>query len=211
MAPLYFPSASVSVCVGVCVFVFFPRQFREKFGIADHMVAFDVVEIIEIPGYGRSAAVKVCARCCAASQTPPPPDYAQHMYAPADGQREAFPRVTLCYCTLAGCPALAAPAAAQVCEEKGITSQNDTAKLAEAKEEVYVKGFYEGVLLVGSQAGKRVCDAKDLVRAEMIAAGFATPYFEPEKLVCVRALLHRVSVRWARPPPLPCARRLRCS
>lgn len=103
-------------------------QLREKFGIADHMVAFDIVEIIEIPGYGRSAAVTVC-------------------------------------------------------EAKGIQSQNDTQKLAEAKEEVYLKGFYEGVLLVGSQAGKRVCDAKDAVRAEMIANGFAAPYWEPEKLV----------------------------
>ena len=103
-------------------------QLREKFGIEDHMVAFDIVEIIEIPGYGRSAAVTVC-------------------------------------------------------EAKGIQSQNDKDKLAEAKEEVYLKGFYEGVLLVGSQAGKRVCDAKDAVRAEMIANGFAAPYWEPEKLV----------------------------
>ena len=89
---------------------------------------FDVVEIIEIPGYGKSAAVRVC-------------------------------------------------------EEKGIQSQNDRDKLAEAKEEVYLKGFYEGIMLVGSQAGSKVCDAKDIVRKEMIDNGFAAPYFEPEKLV----------------------------
>jgi leucyl-tRNA synthetase len=107
-------------------------QFREKFGITEEMVKFEIVEIIEIPGYGRSAAVRVC-------------------------------------------------------EEKGIQSQNDSAKLAEAKEEVYLKGFYEGILLVGSQAGRKVCDAKDIVRQEMIDNGFAAVYFEPEKLVCVSA------------------------
>ena len=42
----------------------------------------------------------------------------------------------------------------------GIKSQNDTQKLEEAKELVYKKGFYEGVMLVGSQAGKRVGAAR---------------------------------------------------
>lgn len=108
------------------------KQLREKFGITEEMVNFPVVEIIEIPGYGRSAAVKLC-------------------------------------------------------EEMGIQSQNDREKLAAAKEEVYKKGFYEGVMLVGSQAGKRVCDAKDVVKAEMIAAGQAAIYYEPEKLVSSHA------------------------
>jgi len=40
-----------------------------------------------------------------------------------------------------------------------------------AKEETYTKGFYEGIMLKGSQKGKRVEDAKFFVRAEMIAAG----------------------------------------
>lgn len=35
-------------------------QLREKFGITDKMVDFPVVEIIEIPGYSRASAVKVC-------------------------------------------------------------------------------------------------------------------------------------------------------
>lgn len=50
--------------------------------------------------------------------------------------------------------------------------------------QVYKKGFYEGVMLMGSQAGKRVCDAKDIVKGEMIAAGTAALYYEPEKQVC---------------------------
>lgn len=37
--------------------------------------------------------------------------------------------------------------APQVCDELKIQSQNDREKLAEAKEMVYLKGFYEGVSL----------------------------------------------------------------
>lgn len=40
-------------------------------------------------------------------------------------------------------------AAPSVCEKLKITSQNDKEKLQKAKEEVYLKGFYEGVLVVG--------------------------------------------------------------
>jgi hypothetical protein len=47
-------------------------------------------------------------------------------------------------------------------------------------------------MLVGSQAGQRVCVAKDIVKQELIDAGAALRYWEPEKLVrpsCVRNLL----------------------
>ena len=36
-------------------------------------------------------------------------------------------------------------AAVTVCEELKVVSQNDREKLAEAKDRVYLKGFYEGV------------------------------------------------------------------
>jgi leucyl-tRNA synthetase len=36
-------------------------------------------------------------------------------------------------------------AAVTVCEQMKVQSQNDTEKLEEAKKEVYLKGFYEGV------------------------------------------------------------------
>ena len=53
-------------------------------------------------------------------------------------------------------PGMGKRLAEKACLDMGIKSQNDTQKLEEAKELVYKKGFYEGVMLVGSQAGKRV-------------------------------------------------------
>ena len=46
-------------------------------------------------------------------------------------------------------------AAEKVCADLGIKSQNDAKKLAEAKQMVYLKGFTDGVLLVGPHAGKK--------------------------------------------------------
>lgn len=106
---------------------------REKYNIADHMVLpYEVVPIIDIPGFGDQAAMKVC-------------------------------------------------------DDLKIVSQNDKDKLAKAKELVYLKGFYEGVMLVGSQKGKKVCDAKTNVRQELFESGDAIPYWETESLVMSRS------------------------
>jgi hypothetical protein len=35
------------------------KPMRDKFGITDEMVALPIVPVIEIPGYGNEAAVKV--------------------------------------------------------------------------------------------------------------------------------------------------------
>jgi leucyl-tRNA synthetase len=42
-------------------------------------------------------------------------------------------------------------------ERLDIKSPKDTAKLKQAKDEVYLKGFYEGVMLVGECKGMKVC------------------------------------------------------
>ena len=70
-----------------------------------------------------------------------------------------------------------------MCEKLGIKTQGEKDKLALAKDETYLKGFTSGVMLVGAHKGKKVSEAKPLIRAEMIAAGTALPYFEPEKMV----------------------------
>ena len=50
-----------------------------------------------------------------------------------------------------------------------------------------MKGYYEGVMLVGECVGKKVCDAKPIIRQSMIEAGDALPYYEPENLVMSRS------------------------
>jgi len=107
--------------------------WREKFGLTSDMVdPFDVVPIIDIPGYGNMAAVTMCERL-------------------------------------------------------DIKSSKDKEKLKLAKDEVYLKGFNEGVMLVGQYAGMKVKDAKPLVRQKLIDSGEACAYFEPENLVMSRS------------------------
>lgn len=77
-----------------------------------------------------------------------------------------------------------------------ISSMNDKEKLAEAKAEVYQKGFYSGKLLVGEWAGNSVFEAKNEIRAKLLAENQAIKYWEPDGVcfsrtggVCVVALL----------------------
>jgi len=73
-----------------------------------------------------------------------------------------------------------------MCEKLKISSFNDKSKLAQAKDETYLKGFTIGVMTYGPHAGKKVSEAKQLIRDEMIAAGQAHLYFEPESKVVSR-------------------------
>ena len=107
--------------------------WREKFGLTAEMVdPFEVVPIIEIPGYGNMSAVTMCERL-------------------------------------------------------DIKSSKDKEKLKLAKDEVYLKGFNEGVMLVGDCKGMKVKDAKPVIRKTLIDAGYALSYYEPENLVMSRS------------------------
>uniref|UniRef100_A0A671S017 Leucine--tRNA ligase, cytoplasmic n=1 Tax=Sinocyclocheilus anshuiensis TaxID=1608454 RepID=A0A671S017_9TELE len=74
-----------------------------------------------------------------------------------------------------------------VCDELKIQSQNDREKLAEAKEKVYLKGFYEGIMLVEGFKGQKVQDVKKPIQKRMLEKGEALIYMEPEKQVLSRS------------------------
>ena len=77
--------------------------------------------------------------------------------------------------------------AVTMCERLNIKSPKDAELLKRAKDEVYLKGFYEGVMTVGECKGMKVVDAKPIIRNSLIAAGHAIPYFEPESTVMSRS------------------------
>jgi leucyl-tRNA synthetase len=73
-----------------------------------------------------------------------------------------------------------------MCKKLKITSPNDKAKLTQAKDETYLKGFTMGIMEVGPYRGKKVSEAKPIIKQEMIMAGQACLYFEPESRVVSR-------------------------
>jgi len=73
-----------------------------------------------------------------------------------------------------------------MCEKLGIKSFNDKAKLTQAKDETYLKGFTMGIMSIGPHKGKKVSEAKPIIRQEMIDANQAHLYFEPESKVVSR-------------------------
>jgi len=90
-----------------------------------------------------------------------------------------------------------------ICNQLKIKSQNDSTLLKQAKNLVYQTGFYKGVMKVGSYVGKKVFEAKPLVRADLIKSNDAIPYWEPESTVvsrsgdeCVVALIDQWYIKY---------------
>ena len=54
--------------------------------------------------------------------------------------------------------------AVKACTDLKIKSQNDTVKLQQAKEQVYLKGFYEGVIKVGKYSGTQIQKCKEEIK-----------------------------------------------
>jgi leucyl-tRNA synthetase len=73
-----------------------------------------------------------------------------------------------------------------MCEKLKITSPNDKAKLTQAKDETYLKGFAMGIMEIGPYKGKKVSEVKPIIKQEMIDSGDAVLYFEPESKVVSR-------------------------
>ncbi|KAL6847489.1 hypothetical protein ACP4OV_022515 [Aristida adscensionis] len=77
--------------------------------------------------------------------------------------------------------------AEKVCSDLKIKSQNDKEKLAEAKRMTYLKGFTDGTMIVGEFSGRKVQEAKPLIKNKLLEEGTAVLYSEPEKKVMSRS------------------------
>ncbi|KAL0884166.1 hypothetical protein ABMA27_016174 [Loxostege sticticalis] len=77
--------------------------------------------------------------------------------------------------------------AVHVYDQLKIQSQNDKDKLTQAKEMVYLKGFYDGVLLVGEYKGSKIQDVKKNLQTKLIEEKSAVIYYEPEKTIISRS------------------------
>ncbi|XP_059482469.1 leucine--tRNA ligase, cytoplasmic isoform X2 [Neocloeon triangulifer] len=77
--------------------------------------------------------------------------------------------------------------AVAVYEQLKIQSQNDKEKLQTAKEMVYLKGFYDGVMIIGEFKGQKVQDIKKLLQKKLVDNNEAFIYMEPEKLIMSRS------------------------
>lgn len=84
-------------------------------------------------------------------------------------------------------PGYSTMSAEKACEEFKVASMNDAAKLAQAKDKVYLLGFNDGIMLVGPYKGQKVKDVKVLVRDDLIKSGDAAIYYEPESEVISRS------------------------
>ncbi|KAK4530674.1 hypothetical protein CCYA_CCYA05G1531 [Cyanidiococcus yangmingshanensis] len=84
-------------------------------------------------------------------------------------------------------PEFGSLSAQAACIKYKIHSQNDRELLDKAKEEIYLRGFYDGILLVGPHAGQRVQTAKPLIRQALLDQDDAVLYSEPERLVISRS------------------------
>eukprot|EP00299_Pterocystis_sp_00344_P000261 c10078_g1_i2.p1 GENE.c10078_g1_i2~~c10078_g1_i2.p1 ORF type:complete len:1191 (-),score=384.34 c10078_g1_i2:29-3601(-) len=77
--------------------------------------------------------------------------------------------------------------AVQVCQEMKIRSQNDRTELEKAHDIVYKKGYYQGTMKVGKYAGRKVEEAKPLIRNDLIESAEADSYAEPSGEVVSRS------------------------
>ncbi|XP_013185912.2 leucine--tRNA ligase, cytoplasmic [Amyelois transitella] len=77
--------------------------------------------------------------------------------------------------------------AVHVYDKLKIQSQNDKEKLVQAKEMVYLKGFYDGVLLVGDYKGSKIQDVKKNLQSKLVKENGAVIYYEPEKTIMSRS------------------------
>lgn len=134
---------------------------RAKYHVTEEMVApFKVVEIIEVPGLGRQSAASLCEQMKVKSQH----DKTKLKTIKDQVCVRAIVLATL-WCRVA------------VGGGDAVLTNRIWCAAVHAR---YLKGFYEGKMLIGVAAGQIVQDAKPIVRQLMLDNGQAATYWEPE-------------------------------
>ncbi len=92
--------------------------------------------------------------------------------------------------------------AEEICRRENITNQHELEKLEEAKKEIYKAEFHTGIMMdiCGKYAGKRVEEAKELVKAELLEQGKADVFHDlSEEVICRcggNVLIKRIDDQW---------------
>uniref|UniRef100_A0A0D3G4X3 leucine--tRNA ligase n=1 Tax=Oryza barthii TaxID=65489 RepID=A0A0D3G4X3_9ORYZ len=109
------------------------QDFRVACGVKDEWVfPFEVIPVIDVPGFGNKSAEKVCF-------------------------------------------------------DLKIDSPDEKEKLAKAKEITYLKGFDDGIMIVGEFSNRKVQEVESLIKEKLLKADMAVLYYEPLEKVISRS------------------------
>ena len=92
--------------------------------------------------------------------------------------------------------------AIDICKKMGIKNQNETEKLEKATKEIYKSGFHTGIMndACGKYKGKKVEEAKELVKRDLIELGKADIIHDlSEEVICrcgAKVIIKRVDDQW---------------
>jgi len=84
-------------------------------------------------------------------------------------------------------PGMGNMAAKKCYDDLKIQSHKDADKLKQAKDMCYLEGFYKGIMTVGACEGKKVEEAKPIIKELLMSQNMAIPYYEPEGEVVSRS------------------------
>lgn len=164
---------------------------REKYGVLDEWVLpFEVIPIIDVPEYGNMSAVKACEDLKIQSQNDTVKlaeaksavymkvGDCMSMYGDDDGHAPHTPAGS----TAGVFPPLPVLTSPLGCFRLSLSSPHRGVSDSPCPH-LTSQGFNEGTMIVGPHAGSKVSVVKPIIKAQMVAAGQAMIYSEPEKQV----------------------------
>uniref|UniRef100_A0A0D9WE92 leucine--tRNA ligase n=1 Tax=Leersia perrieri TaxID=77586 RepID=A0A0D9WE92_9ORYZ len=84
-------------------------------------------------------------------------------------------------------PGFGNKSAEKICFDLKIDGPDEKDKLAKAKEITYMKGYNDGIMIVGEFYNQKVQEVKPLIKEKLLKADIAVLYYEPEEKVISRS------------------------